>query len=91
MRLNIVVSNQFKKDLKLASKRGFDIDKLKEVVDKLAEQSALDKKYKDHILLGEYKGFRECHIEPDWLLIYRIDKSEVELFLFRTGTHSDLF
>ena len=91
MRLNIVVSNQFKKDLKLASKRGFDIDKLKEVVDKLAEQSALDKKYKDHNLLGEYKGFRECHIEPDWLLIYRIDKSEVELFLFRTGTHSDLF
>lgn len=91
MRLNIVVSNQFKKDLKLASKRGFDIDKLKEVVDKLAEQSVLDKKYKDHNLLGEYKGFRECHIEPDWLLIYRIDKSEVELFLFRTGTHSDLF
>nr|WP_315102419.1 type II toxin-antitoxin system YafQ family toxin [uncultured Catonella sp.] len=91
MRLNIVVSNQFKKDLKLASKRGFDIDKLKEVVDKLAEQSTLDKKYNDHNLLGEYKGFRECHIEPDWLLIYRIDKSEVELFLFRTGTHSDLF
>lgn len=91
MRLNIVVSNQFKKDLKLASKSGFDIDKLKEVVDKLAEQSVLDKKYKDHNLLGEYKGFRECHIEPDWLLIYRIDKSEVELFLFRTGTHSDLF
>ena len=91
MRLNIVVSNQFKKDLRLASKRGFNIDKLKEVVDKLAEQSALDKKYNDHNLLGEYKGFRECHIEPDWLLIYRIDKSEVELFLFRTGTHSDLF
>ena len=84
MRLNIVVSNQFKKDLKLASKRGFNIDKL-------TEQSALDKKYNDHNLLGEYKGFRECHIEPDWLLIYRIDKSEVELFLFRTGTHSDLF
>ncbi|MGP1434794.1 MAG: type II toxin-antitoxin system YafQ family toxin [Catonella sp.] len=91
MRLNIVVSNQFKKDLKLASKRGFDIDKLKEVVDKLAEQSTLDKKYKDHNLLGEYKGFRECHIEPDWLLIYRIDKSEVKLFLFRAGSHSDLF
>lgn len=91
MRLNIVVSNQFKKDIKLASKRGFDIDKLKEVVDKLAEQSVLDKKYKDHNFLGEYKGFRECHIEPDWLLIYRIDKSEVELFLFRTGSHSDLF
>ena len=91
MKLNIVVSNQFKKDLKFASKRGSDIDKLKEVVDKLAEQSVLDKKYNDHNLLGEYKGFRECHIEPDWLLIYRIDKSEVELFLFRTGTHSDLF
>lgn len=91
MRLNIVVSNQFKKDLKLASKRGFDIDKLKEVVDKLAGQMALDKKYKDHNLLGEYNGFRECHIEPDWLLVYRIEKSEVELFLFRTGTHSDLF
>lgn len=91
MRLNIVVSNQFKKDIKLASKRGFDIDKLKEVVDKLAGRMALDKKYKDHNLLGEYNGFRECHIEPDWLLVYRIEKSEVELFLFRTGTHSDLF
>lgn len=91
MRLNIVVSNQFKKDIKLASKRGFDIDKLKEVVDKLVGQMALDEKYKDHNLLGEYKGFRECHIEPDWLLVYRIEKSEVELFLFRTGTHSDLF
>lgn len=91
MRLKVVVSHQFKKDLKLANKRGLNINKLKEVVDRLTDCLTLDKKYKDHELLGEYKGFRECHIEPDWLLIYRIEESEVELFLFRTGTHSDLF
>jgi len=51
----------------------------------------LDNKYRDHALRGEYQGFRECHIEPDWLLIYRIENEALELFLFRTGTHSDLF
>ena len=89
--LEIVPSNQFRKDLKLARKRGLKIERLKEVVNILAEQKKLEDKYRDHGLSGEYKGFRECHIEPDWLLVYRIDKDVLELFLFRTGSHSDLF
>ncbi len=89
--LNIVISNQFKKDLKLAKKRGLKLDKLQEVVGKLAAKQVLEYKYRDHSLTGNYKGFRECHIEPDWLLIYRIDDDLLELFLFRNGSHSDLF
>ena len=89
--LDIVPSNQFKKDLKLARKRGFRIEELRIVVNTLAEQKALADKYRDHSLSGEYKGFRECHIEPDWLLVYRIEEEALELFLFRTGTHADLF
>lgn len=87
----IVPSNQFKKDLKLARKRGFDINRLRTVVNTLAEGNKLDEKYRDHSLTGDYSRFRECHVEPDWLLIYRIEDKELELFLFRTGTHSDLF
>ena len=87
----IVPSNQFKKDLKLAKKRGLDIDHLSSVVNTLAEGKKLEDKYRDHGLSGEYRGFRECHIEPDWLLIYRIEDKELELFIFRTGSHSDLF
>lgn len=89
--LKIVPSNQFRKDLKLAGKRGFDIGELRAVVNTLAEQKTLDAKYRDHSLVGEYAGFRECHIKPGWLLIYRVENDELELFLFRTGTHSDLF
>ena len=89
--LEIVPSNQFKKDLKLAKKRGLKIELLREVVNTLAVKQKLDDKYHDHSLSGNYKSFRECHIEPDWLLIYRIENNELELFLFRTGTHSDLF
>lgn len=89
--LQITRSNKFLKDLKLAIKRGFDIQKLSEVVGILASGEKLDVKYKDHALLGKYADFRECHIEPDWLLIYRVDDEELELFLLRTGTHSDLF
>ena len=89
--LEIVPSNQFRKDLKLARKRGLKIERLKEVVNILAEQKKLEDKYRDHGLSGEYKGFRECHIEPNWLLVYRIDEDVLELFLFRTGSHSDLF
>lgn len=91
MKLEIVISNQFKKDLKLARKRGLKLDKLREVIDTLAEKQSLEDRYRDHNLTGDHKGFRECHIEPDWLLIYRIDDNLLELFLFRTGTHSDLF
>lgn len=89
--LDIVLSNRFKKDLKLAYKRGYNIDLLNEIVDKLANQEALPKKNRDHGLTGNYIGFRECHIQSDWLLVYRIDEDELFLFLSRTGTHSDLF
>ena len=89
--LKIVLSIRFKKDLKLARKRGLNLDVLRTVVNILASGEKLDRKYRDHDLTGEYAGFRECHMQPDWLLVYRIEQEELELFLFRTGTHSDLF
>lgn len=89
--LDVVASNRFKKDLKLAVKRGYKMSLLEAVVDKLAAQEPLDEKYKDHLLTGDYGGFRECHITPDWLLVYQIREKELILFLSRTGTHSDLF
>lgn len=89
--LRIIQSNRFKKDLKIAIKRKLDLDELDYVVTKLANQETLDEKYIDHSLSGSYKDFRECHIKPDWLLIYCIDDEELELFLLRTGTHADLF
>ena len=89
--LKIVTSNRFMKDLALAKKRNLDLKPLNDVIDKLVRQEKLDPKYHDHPLSGEYVNFRECHIKPDWLLIYHIDDDELELFLFRTGTHSDLF
>ena len=89
--LKIVTSNRFIKDLALARKRNLDLAPLNEVVTKLAKQEKLESRYHDHPLPGEYINFRECHIKPDWLLIYHIDDEELELFLFRTGTHSDLF
>ena len=89
--LEIVTSNRFIKDLKAAKKRGFNLDLLEEVVNKLTNREILESKYHDHQLIGEYSDFRECHIKPDWLLIYCIDDDELELLLFRTGTHSDLF
>ena len=89
--LKIVASNQFKKDLKRAIKRNLNIGLLDDVVSDLSNNKKLDSKYKDHELKGEYSCFRECHIEPDWLLIYRKEMDELELFLLRTGTHSDLF
>ncbi|MBQ7519195.1 MAG: type II toxin-antitoxin system YafQ family toxin [Clostridia bacterium] len=87
--LDIVASNQFKRDLRLARKRGFQIEVLRLVVNTLANKQTLDAKYRDHELLGQYSGFCECHVAPDWLLIYRIEDDALELFLFRTGTHSD--
>ena len=88
---SIVSSNRFKKDLKLALRRGYKIELLEEVVNKLAGGITLEPKHKDHELSGDYKGLRECHITPDWLLIYQIIDDELVLFLSRTGTHSDLF
>ena len=89
--LKIVRSNRFIKDLKLALKRGYDLNELSKVVNLLANRKTLPIKYKDHALSGDYLNFRECHIKPDWLLIYHIDDEELELFLLITGTHSYLF
>ncbi len=91
MKLEIIASNKFRKDLKLARKRGLKLEKLNAVVEMLANQLPLDIRYRDHALTGDYGDFRECHIEPDWLLIYRQDEDVLALFLFRTGSHSDLF
>lgn len=90
-RYKIVQTGAFKKDLKLAKKRGYDLKLIGEVVDILAEGKILPSKYKDHSLSGDYIRCRECHITPDWLLIYEIDNNELFLYLTRTGTHSDLF
>lgn len=91
MKCSIQFTNQFKKDLKLAKKQGKDLDKLFEVINILADEEKLDTKFKDHDLSGSYKGTRECHIEPDWLLIYEIDNNTLILMLYRLGTHSELF
>lgn len=79
------------KDLKTAKKRGLDIAKLNEVVQLIAMQKTLPVKNKDHKLSGEYAGCRECHIQPDWLLIYKVENAVSILNLVRTGSHSDLF
>jgi len=82
-------SNRFKKDLKLMAKRGKNIKKFVEIANLLAMQIPLPERYRDHQLKGEFKNFRECHIEPDWLLIYRFIDSAV--VFERTGAHADLF
>jgi len=84
-------TSKFKKDLKTAEKRGYNLDLLTKVIIKLAKGEKLEEHYNDHALHGEYKGCRECHITPDWLLIYKIGKETLYLYLTRTGTHSDLF
>lgn len=82
---------KFQKDLKKIKKRGYDLSLLKTVLVILAEGEKLPYKYKDHSLLGNFKGCRECHITPYWLLIYEISDEELILYLTRTGSHSDLF
>ncbi|ABC76497.1 type II toxin-antitoxin system YafQ family toxin [Syntrophus aciditrophicus] len=84
-----VYTNRFAKDLKLMLKRGRDPESLKAVMRDLIEERPLDQKYRDHLLIGNFKDRRECHINPDWLLIYRIDGNRI--IFERTGTHSDLF
>lgn len=82
---------RFQKDLKRIQKRGYDVSLLTEVVKKLALGESLPPKNKDHFLTGNFEGCRECHITPDWLLIYEIAEDSLFLYLTRTGTHSDLF
>ena len=84
-------TSRFQKDLKRIQKRGYQIQLIKEVVRRLSDGETLEAKYKDHQLSGNYAGCRECHITPDWLLIYEIYEDELILYLTRTGTHSDLF
>jgi len=84
-------TTQFKKDYKRLRRRGLDLNELKVVLKVLQNQEELDEKYRDHGLSGRYSGFRECHIRPDWLLIYKVNEYELVLVASRTGTHSDLF
>lgn len=87
----IVQTGRFKKDVKIARKRGYDLSLLGAVVDTIAAGERLPDKYKDHSLLGAYTGCRECYITLDWLLIYELADEDLFLYLTRTGTHSDLF
>ena len=82
-------TNQFEKDLKKMEKRGKEVSKIKKVIRKLVSEEGLEIKFKDHKLVGNYKGRRECHIESDWLLIYKL--IDAEIIFERTGSHSDLF
>jgi len=91
MKYSIERTAQFKRDFKLAEKQGLDMTELAKVITILANGDKLPDKYRDHELQGNYKGYRECHIEPDWLLIYKISSNILVLSLVRTGSHSRLF
>ena len=84
-----VYTNRFEKDLKLMIKRGSDPKSIKSIVRRLIDEIPLERKHRDHLLIGNFKDRRECHIEPDWLLIYRLEGSMI--IFERTGTHADLF
>lgn len=90
-KLTVKFTTQFRKDYKLAMKRGLRIALLEEVVERLAMGEPLPEKNRDHALTGDWVGHRECHIQPDWLLIYRMEGDVLVLTLVRTGSHSDLF
>ena len=89
--LTIKYQNAFKKDFKTVKKRGYPIAKLEKVISLLANQESLPPAYKDHALIGNFVGCRECHIMPDWLLVYEVNDEDLILYLLRTGSHSDLF
>ena len=89
--LTLKQTTLFKKDLRRMAKRGANMDLLDNVVTKLLYGETLPAKYKDHPLTGDWVGYRDCHIEPDWVLIYRIEEDQLILLTTRTGTHSDLF
>nr|WP_181365796.1 type II toxin-antitoxin system YafQ family toxin [Butyrivibrio fibrisolvens] len=91
MKYTIKPTNKFQKDLKRVQKRGYDMNLLTDIVKKLANGEQLPRENRDHPLTGNYKGTRECHIQPDWLLVYEINEADLYLYLTRTGTHSDLF
>jgi len=89
--LTLVTTSKFHKDYKVMKKRGYDLKLLENVLDTLLNEISLDEKYRDHALVGNYEGFRECHIRPDWLLIYKVVNDKAILIASGTGTHSDLF
>ncbi|MBQ1462251.1 MAG: type II toxin-antitoxin system YafQ family toxin [Selenomonas sp.] len=91
MTFDVQYTNRFLKDLKLAKKRKLNTNLLRDVIEKLRTGQKLDNKYHDHQLSGDYANYRECHIQPDWLLVYKIEMGIMTLTLMRTGTHSDLF
>lgn len=91
MKYDVVLSARFKKGLERAKKRGLNTDKLSNIIKMLADGKKLPPEYKDHKLTGNYAGKRECHIDPDWLLVYEYEDDELILYLVDTGTHSDLF
>lgn len=91
MNRDIVWTTRFKRDYKLAMKRHLNIDLLDDIIRALSRGETLPEKNRDHELTGNWAGHRECHIQPDWLLVYRIDDDVLVLTLARTGTHSDLF
>lgn len=88
--LALVQTSQFRRDLKKAIKRGKDLAWLGAVIDMLQHEKPLPPANRDHALVGDYIGHRECHVQPDWLLVYRVDHAELILVLQRTGTHADL-
>jgi mRNA interferase YafQ len=87
--LTIRQATQFRRDMKRLQRQGADLSKLRAVIARLAAQKPLDERYRDHALVGNWRGFRECHLQPDWLLIYRIEREELQLA--RTGSHAELF
>lgn len=89
--LSVSFSTQFKKDLKLAKKRHNNIEELFKVIETLKNQQPLPPEKHDHALSGDYSNFRECHVQPDFLLVYKVKDSELQLYLYRCGSHSDLF
>ena len=89
--LTIKYQTAFKRDYKRIKKRGYDLRLLEDVIALLAQEQELPPAYRDHALTGDYSGCRECHIAPDWLLVYEVLQDELFLYLTRTGTHSDLF
>lgn len=90
-KLLILLTSKFKKDYKLAKKRHLDMQLLDDVIRKLSRGEQLEPQNNDHILTGNWSGYHECHIQPNWLLIYKIDNNQLIFTLTRTGTHSDLF
>ncbi len=87
--MRLIYSSQFKKDFKKVQSQGKDISQLEIVIEKLLNNEQLDIKYRNHKLVGKWKNYSDCHLEPDWILIYKL--TNIALFLERTGSHSDLF